>query len=120
MRARAKVPGWCSGAWPKRRSPVLAFVAMICAEVRRIVAEEYPGVDPAHAMKKFYSARPTFCGGCKIEDECLGGCKVAAEACSGSVWRADPFGAAFASDAVKRQTPRRHMPRRSQRTQRKA
>ncbi len=56
-------------------------------------------------MKDFCSARPDFCEGCKLEDECLGGCKAAGEACSGSVWKAYPFLAAFASDAVKPQTP---------------
>jgi len=53
------------------------------------------------AMKDFVSARPEFCSGCASEDECLGGCKAAGEACSGSMWDADPFLAAFASDAVR-------------------
>lgn len=52
-------------------------------------------------MRDFVSARPAFCRGCKVEDECLGGCKAAAEACSGSAWDADPFLAAFSTDAAK-------------------
>jgi len=51
------------------------------------------------AMAEFMSARPAFCGGCTMEDECLGGCKAAAEVCCGSPWRSDPFLEAFASEA---------------------
>jgi radical SAM protein with 4Fe4S-binding SPASM domain len=53
------------------------------------------------AMQDFVAARPDFCGGCKLADECLGGCKAAAEACCGSVWACDPFLQAFADQAVK-------------------
>jgi radical SAM protein with 4Fe4S-binding SPASM domain len=57
-------------------------------------------VDSA-AMKDFFDARPEFCGGCKLEDECLGGCKAAAEVCCGSVWELDPFVKAYADQAKK-------------------
>ncbi len=53
------------------------------------------------AMQDFKTARPEFCSGCKLEDECLGGCKAAAEACSGSAWKCDPFLEAFRDRAVK-------------------
>ena len=53
------------------------------------------------AMKSFMSARPAFCGGCKLELECQGGCKAAAEACYGDASLCDPFLAAFSGQAVK-------------------
>ncbi|MHC4502923.1 MAG: hypothetical protein ACYTFI_06440, partial [Planctomycetota bacterium] len=53
------------------------------------------------AMSDFVKARPEFCAGCAIEDECLGGCKAAAEACSGSAWACDPFVEAFGDLAVR-------------------
>jgi radical SAM protein with 4Fe4S-binding SPASM domain len=53
------------------------------------------------AMRAFVRARPAFCGGCAVEDECLGGCKAAAEACTGCVTELDPFVAAFREQAVK-------------------
>jgi len=52
-------------------------------------------------MEDFFDARPEFCAGCKLEDQCLGGCKAAAEVCCGSVWALDPFLQAFADQAVK-------------------
>lgn len=52
-------------------------------------------------MKDFVAARPAFCGGCRLEDECLGGCKAAAEACYGSPWKCDPFLAAHADRAAR-------------------
>jgi hypothetical protein len=52
-------------------------------------------------MSDFVKARPEFCAGCAIEDECLGGCKAAAEACSGSAWACDPFVEAFGDLAVR-------------------
>jgi len=52
-------------------------------------------------MKDFFDARPEFCSGCRLEDECLGGCKAAAEVCCGSVWALDPFVKAFADQAEK-------------------
>jgi len=57
-------------------------------------------VDSA-VMKDFFDARPEFCGGCKLEDECLGGCKAAAEVCCGSAWELDPFLQAFSDQARK-------------------
>lgn len=57
-------------------------------------------VDSA-TMKNFFDARPEFCAGCRLEEECLGGCKAAAEVCCGSVWRLDPFVKAFADQAKK-------------------
>ncbi|MCP4377953.1 MAG: radical SAM protein [bacterium] len=57
-------------------------------------------VDSA-TMKDFFNARPEFCAGCKLEDECLGCCKAAAEVCCGSAWQLDPFVKAFSSQAVK-------------------
>ena len=53
------------------------------------------------AMKDFMAARPDFCAGCKLAEQCLGGCKAAAEACCGSPWLPDPFLAAFAQQARK-------------------
>lgn len=42
-------------------------------------------------MKSFRKARPAFCGGCAIEEECLGGCKAAAEVCYGELEACEPF-----------------------------
>lgn len=53
------------------------------------------------AMSDFVKARPEFCAGCAVEEECLGGCKAAAEACSGSAWECDPFVEAFGDLAVR-------------------
>lgn len=55
--------------------------------LRRMVRSE--------AMDAFASARPAFCGGCDMEDECLGGCKASAEVCCGDVAAADPFLSAY-------------------------
>ncbi len=52
-------------------------------------------------MREFVAARPAFCSGCALEDECLGGCKAAAEACTGCVSEMDPFLAAFHDQARK-------------------
>jgi len=51
------------------------------------------------AMKEFMKARPVFCKGCKLEEECLGGCKAAAEVCCGSPSVMGPFLAAFCGQA---------------------
>jgi len=51
------------------------------------------------AMRAFMAARPAFCGGCKLEMECLGGCKAAAESCYGDLSACDPFLAAFRHQA---------------------
>ena len=53
------------------------------------------------AMRDFMAARPSFCDGCKLADQCLGGCKAAAEVCCGDVSAPDPFLAAFGDRAVK-------------------
>jgi len=53
------------------------------------------------AMADFMTARPAFCAGCRMEEQCLGGCKAAAEVCCGSAWAADPFLAAFEGQAVR-------------------
>jgi radical SAM protein with 4Fe4S-binding SPASM domain len=42
-------------------------------------------------LVRFVKARPDFCVGCGIENECLGGCKAAAEACYGSLTACEPF-----------------------------
>ncbi|MHC4643106.1 MAG: SPASM domain-containing protein, partial [Planctomycetota bacterium] len=42
-------------------------------------------------LMSFRQARPTFCAGCDLEEECLGGCKAAAEACYGSLDVCEPF-----------------------------
>ena len=42
-------------------------------------------------LKTFMQARPDFCSGCKIEQDCQGGCKAAAEACYGSLHACEPF-----------------------------
>ena len=46
-------------------------------------------------LEAYVQARPEACGGCRLEHSCQGGCKAAAEACSGSPWRVDPFLEAF-------------------------
>ena len=53
------------------------------------------------AEAEFMRARPTFCDGCRLAEECLGGCKAAAEACCGDAHACDPFLAAFRDQAVK-------------------
>ena len=42
-------------------------------------------------LSQFMKARPPFCAGCSIEEECLGGCKAAAETCYGLLTACDPF-----------------------------
>ncbi len=42
-------------------------------------------------LEQFRQARPEFCAGCKLENECLGGCKAAAEVCYGSLTACEPF-----------------------------
>jgi radical SAM protein with 4Fe4S-binding SPASM domain len=42
-------------------------------------------------LRQFMKARPLFCAGCRIENDCLGGCKAAAEACYGSLAACEPF-----------------------------
>ncbi|MHC4795569.1 MAG: radical SAM protein [Planctomycetota bacterium] len=42
-------------------------------------------------LADFRAARPQFCNGCGLEEECLGGCKAAAEVCYGSLTACDPF-----------------------------
>ncbi|MHC4337191.1 MAG: radical SAM protein [Planctomycetota bacterium] len=42
-------------------------------------------------LKAFRKARPDFCQGCRLEQECLGGCKAAAEVCYGSLTACEPF-----------------------------
>lgn len=42
-------------------------------------------------LMSFRQARPVFCAGCDLEEECLGGCKAAAEACYGSLDVCEPF-----------------------------
>jgi radical SAM protein with 4Fe4S-binding SPASM domain len=56
-------------------------------------------------LRRFVAARPAFCRGCAVEEECLGGCKAAAEACCGSTSAMDPFLAANQQLAVR--PPRR-------------
>ncbi|MFW6162260.1 MAG: radical SAM protein [Planctomycetota bacterium] len=55
----------------------------------------------SEAMEAFMAARPAFCAGCALEEQCLGGCKAAAEACTGCVSAMDPFLAAFHDRARK-------------------
>jgi radical SAM protein with 4Fe4S-binding SPASM domain len=61
----------------------------------------FRGMAESAAMQDFVAARPEFCAGCSLEDECLGGCKAAAEVCCGSPWECDPFLAAFKGQATK-------------------
>jgi pyrroloquinoline quinone biosynthesis protein E len=42
-------------------------------------------------LEVFMRAKPQFCSGCKIENDCQGGCKAAAEACYGSLTACEPF-----------------------------
>jgi radical SAM protein with 4Fe4S-binding SPASM domain len=42
-------------------------------------------------LTAFRAARPDFCAGCRLEEECLGGCKAAAEVCYGSLTACEPF-----------------------------
>jgi radical SAM protein with 4Fe4S-binding SPASM domain len=63
----------------------------------------FAGMAASAAMQEFMAARPEFCAGCSLEDECLGGCKAAAEVCCGSVRKSDPFLGAYQSQAVKLQ-----------------
>lgn len=51
--------------------------------------------------RNFLAARPAFCSGCSIEDECMGGCKAAAEVAFGDLNVCDPFLAAYKDRAVK-------------------
>ncbi len=53
------------------------------------------------AMRGFVAARPDFCEGCRVVDECLGGCKAAAEVCYGSLRTCDPFLGTFSGQARK-------------------
>jgi radical SAM protein with 4Fe4S-binding SPASM domain len=53
------------------------------------------------AMRNFVAARPGFCDGCRLADECLGGCKAAAEVCYGRLTASDPFLRAYGSEARK-------------------
>jgi pyrroloquinoline quinone biosynthesis protein E len=48
-------------------------------------------ISKSKKLADFMKARPSFCSGCRIEDECLGGCKAAAEACYGSLTACEPF-----------------------------
>ena len=52
-------------------------------------------------MRNFLDARPGFCSGCRLENECMGGCKAAAEVCCGSPWKSDPFLSANKAQARK-------------------
>ena len=70
----------------------------ILGNIRETTFEAMAG---SPAMKDFMAARPAFCGGCRLEMECLGGCKAAAEAATGSAWNCDPFLTAFGKDAVR-------------------
>ena len=53
------------------------------------------------AMRDFVAARPAFCDGCRLAEECLGGCKAAAEVCYGRVSTCDPFLHTFGHEAKK-------------------
>jgi len=45
----------------------------------------------SQALRAFRQARPDFCKGCRLEEDCLGGCKAAAEVCYGSLTACEPF-----------------------------
>ncbi len=45
----------------------------------------------SNELAEFRRARPEFCRGCKIENECLGGCKAAAQVCYSSLTACEPF-----------------------------
>ncbi|NQT85590.1 radical SAM protein [bacterium] len=66
-----------------------------------IRTESFESMASGKAMRAFAAAGPAFCGGCSLEDKCLGGCKAAAEACCGSVAAMDPFLGAYHSQARK-------------------
>ena len=42
-------------------------------------------------LAAFKQARPALCGGCRLEEACLGGCKAAAQVCYGSLTAPEPF-----------------------------
>lgn len=56
-------------------------------------------------LKAFRQARPDFCSGCSLEEECLGGCKAAAEVCYGSLTACEPFLELNKNRANKLKTP---------------
>jgi radical SAM protein with 4Fe4S-binding SPASM domain len=66
-----------------------------------ILETSFAELAASQAMSDFKAARPEFCAGCRLEDECLGGCKAAAEVCCGSPWKCDPFLEAYKPQAVK-------------------
>ncbi|MHC4916853.1 MAG: radical SAM protein [Planctomycetota bacterium] len=66
-----------------------------------ILEAGFAEIAASRAMSDFKAARPEFCAGCRLEEECLGGCKAAAEVCCGSPWKCDPFLEAYRSQAVK-------------------
>jgi radical SAM protein with 4Fe4S-binding SPASM domain len=43
------------------------------------------------ALAELKRARPALCGGCRLEEACLGGCKAAAQVCYGSLTAPEPF-----------------------------
>ena len=55
------------------------------------LVEQYREIVSSPKLKEFMRAKPAFCGGCRLEEQCLGGCKAAAEACYGSLNACDPF-----------------------------
>ena len=48
---------------------------------------------------RFVAARPAFCSGCAVEEQCKGGCKAAAESCYGCIDEPDPLLRAFSGRA---------------------
>ena len=59
--------------------------------IGNIRKEPFDVITGPERIKFFTDARPKFCGGCKMEMECLGGCKAAAEVTYGSLWKREPF-----------------------------
>lgn len=66
-----------------------------------IQSQSFDEMTRCQTMARFASARPAFCGGCRVESECLGGCKASAEVCFGSIHESDPFMRAFSGQAHK-------------------
>lgn len=51
----------------------------------------FPDLIESQKMARFTCARPEFCRGCSMADECQGGCKASAQVCYGSLEMEDPF-----------------------------
>jgi len=59
--------------------------------IGNLFANSLKEIATSQALRDFMAARPEFCAGCAIENECMGGCKAAAEVCYGSLTACEPF-----------------------------